>query len=79
MNIIHICICSGGKKTFHYTPNSPGIVQNKTKRSFSLNILLNQQYGKLKQKKKFVFVSTIFRLVGSSNLGLDYFQIFEYI
>ena len=30
-------------------------------------------------KKGFDILSTIFRLLGSSNLGFDYFQILEYI
>ena len=45
--------------------------------NFSLNILPNKQYGKL--QKGFYIISTIFRLVGSSNLRFENCQIFKYI
>ena len=77
MNIICIHI-PWGEKIIRYTPNSPGIVKkNKARKSFSSNIYPNQQYGKL--QKGFDVISRIFRLVGSSNLRFDYFQILEYI
>ena len=62
-----------------YTPNSPDIVKkkNNARRSCSSNILPNYQYEKL--QTGFDMLSTIFRLEGSSNLGIDYFRIFEYI
>ena len=45
--------------------------------NFSSIIQPNKQYGKL--QKGFDILSTILRLVGSSNLRFDDIQIFEYI
>ena len=77
MNIIHIRICSG-KKIICYTPNSPDIEKKQSKEEFFLQIsnLISciESY-----KKSFDNISTIFRRVGSSKLGFDYFQIFKYI
>ena len=77
-----ICIHSG-KKSICYTPNSPNIDMGNFSSpkidmgNFSLNIQSNKQYGKL--HKGFDIISAIFRLVGSSNLRFDDFQIFKYI
>ena len=79
------------EKNICYTPKSPDIVKNKARRSISSNIEPNHQYGKLQngfdiyiyhqygKLQKGFDIYIIFRLVGSSNLGFDYFQIFKYI
>ena len=87
MNNIHILIGSRlglwilfvfvfiQEKNIRYTPNSPieEKKKNKERRFFSLNVNLITSMKNFKQKKGFDIVSTIFRLVSSSNLFFDYF------
>ena len=89
LNNIHICIRStlgswiifvfifDQERNIFATLQNSNYSKNKERRTFSLNISLYYQYGKL--QKGFDILSTIFRLLGSSKLGFDYFQIFKYI
>ena len=77
MNIICIRIRSG-KKIICYTPNSPDIVK-KTKQGGVFHQIFNLINSMESYKKGFDIISTIFRLVGSRNLGFDNFQKFEHI
>ena len=86
-NIIHICSRLGiwilfvfvfvQEKNICYTPIYLLKEEEKKEWRIFFYIYLNQQSGKL--QNVFDIISTIFRLVGSTNLGLDYFLILEYI